>query len=468
MTPETVLMYATLITAVLQNINIDTLTTTLDYGGFLQSLALAEALASALLIWLQTTSGRSCKELHLRKCQQHEAAWNGFICTIPVVLIFILLNNCIFNLGLTSATIQSVAILVQCTLHAYLPLWCPRTFTFGEVAILTQAAAQYLGSTICNILQKTALLCCILVVMLTFIVPWCRTVFGFYVTFTFIMGSVAVPLLHLLLGDNFIHWTIHYVTENTWKKKLFIYWLECCTVGVLIVLIGSGAITDLLQAFLSITRTRTKFSPCAAQKSALAPPPAASHILRTNSSKKISQSSTRIRKLFHLLAVAIFVPGAMKEPTMTCVAGTCCLIVFIMMETMRLSQIPPLFQPLQQTFVLFLDDQDQGPVILTHVYLLVGCVLPMWLYPIESVAAVVGSMIGKHHWRGSRRTKEGTIAGMISQLLFIILLYSWGAFVTPDSWFRVIISVILTSLIEAYTSHVDNLILPLVMYILLI
>ena len=29
MTPETVLMYATLITAVLQNINIDTLTTTL-------------------------------------------------------------------------------------------------------------------------------------------------------------------------------------------------------------------------------------------------------------------------------------------------------------------------------------------------------------------------------------------------------------------------------------------------------
>ena len=51
---------------------------------------------------------------------------------------------------------------------------------------------------------------------------------------------------------------------------------------------------------------------------------------------------------------------------------------------MRLSQIPPLFQPLQQTFVLFLDDQDQGPVILTHVYLLVGCVLPMWLYPIES------------------------------------------------------------------------------------
>jgi len=64
---------------------------------------------------------------------------------------------------------------------------------------------------------QTALLCCILVVMLTFIVPWCRTVFGFYVTFTFIMGSVAVPLLHLLLGDNFIHWTIHYVTENTWK-----------------------------------------------------------------------------------------------------------------------------------------------------------------------------------------------------------------------------------------------------------
>jgi hypothetical protein len=31
----------------------------------------------------------------------------------------------------------------------------------------------------------------------------------------------------------------------------------------------------------------------------------------------------------------------------------------------------------------FVDQRDSGPLILTHVYLLVGCALPVWLFPLD-------------------------------------------------------------------------------------
>ena len=31
----------------------------------------------------------------------------------------------------------------------------------------------------------------------------------------------------------------------------------------------------------------------------------------------------------------------------------------------------------------FTDKRDSGPLILTHVYLLTGCALPLWLFPLD-------------------------------------------------------------------------------------
>jgi dolichol kinase len=48
---------------------------------------------------------------------------------------------------------------------------------------------------------------------------------------------------------------------------------------------------------------------------------------------------------------------------------------------MRISRVAPLGEILHQSLQVFLDEKDTGPVILSHIYLLLGCALPLWLYP---------------------------------------------------------------------------------------
>ena len=38
---------------------------------------------------------------------------------------------------------------------------------------------------------------------------------------------------------------------------------------------------------------------------------------------------------------------------------------------------------MHSALVVFLDDKDSGALILTHVYLLLGLALPMWLFPVD-------------------------------------------------------------------------------------
>lgn len=38
---------------------------------------------------------------------------------------------------------------------------------------------------------------------------------------------------------------------------------------------------------------------------------------------------------------------------------------------------------MHSALVVFLDDKDSGALILTHVYLLLGLALPLWLFPVD-------------------------------------------------------------------------------------
>ena len=46
---------------------------------------------------------------------------------------------------------------------------------------------------------------------------------------------------------------------------------------------------------------------------------------------------------------------------------------------MRALSIPPVAAPLSAFLARFLDSRDGGTLVLTHLYLLLGCALPLWL-----------------------------------------------------------------------------------------
>ncbi|XP_074114082.1 dolichol kinase isoform X3 [Cotesia typhae] len=197
-----------------------------------------------------------------------------------------------------------------------------------------------------------------------------------------------------------------------------------------------------------------------------------------------SSASTIERKTFHILAVLVYIPGLIWEPTLLYLASGIVMILFMMFELMRLINLPPLNKVLKLGFSAFVDEKDSF-ISLTPLYLHVGLSFPLWmpssnidLLPLisgvtvlgigDSAASFIGSKYGKHKWPETSKTVEGTIACILSQLLFIYGLAIIG--VIPSGWVLVksTLAIIAVSIIEARTNQVDNLALPLLLYIFLI
>jgi len=172
-------------------------------------------------------------------------------------------------------------------------------------------------------------------------------------------------------------------------------------------------------------------------------------------------------------------------------------------------KIPPLGEILQQGFIAFVDEKD--PLLsLTPIYLLCGLSLPLWMPTNnltlmvllsgvltvgigDTAASFVGNRWGAHKWPDTEKTIEGTIACIFCQVCIIFTLTCCGRFrflYLPNSFFhktvlfifnyvlpglmdnyrlllRSILSAVSISLIEARTNQVDNLALPLLMYVCL-
>ena len=102
---------------------------------------------------------------------------------------------------------------------------------------------------------------------------------------------------------------------------------------------------------------------------------------RSSSESKKHQAPTITRKYFHFIVVATYIPGIILDRPLLYVAATVCLAVFIFLEYVRYFRIKPLGHTLRSLLSLFLDERDSGPLILTHIYLLLGMSLPIWLVP---------------------------------------------------------------------------------------
>ncbi|XP_071964081.1 dolichol kinase-like isoform X2 [Antedon mediterranea] len=348
--------------------------------------------------------------------------------------------------------------------------YLPTSFTIGECLLVSQALALFtldgcsrivlLHSisplyACLQVLVHGALVVCICFAIVLFILNdkgknkksekhlkklsasshhWWRMIIFYAVTCSVVI-LVLFPVLSYLLGEFVILWGLKFVFET----------------NIRILLIASWVILVLLASLI---------------------------VYATES------SSTIVRKYFHVIAVLIYVPGIMLDVEVTYLASTGALFIFILLEIIRVFRIEPFGSLLHEAFSVFVDKRDSGMVILTHIYLLLGFSIPVWLYQHvpstqglvlfsgvislgigDTAASVIGSKYGKHRWSAETvKTIEGTLAAVVTQLAACYVFSAISTTLDSQySWTAMTAVVLLTSLLEAFTSQIDNLILPLFM-----
>ncbi|KAF5937691.1 hypothetical protein HYC85_025197, partial [Camellia sinensis] len=217
-----------------------------------------------------------------------------------------------------------------------------------------------------------------------------------------------------------------------------------------------------------------------------------------NISKNSKIERILLRKYYHLMAVLMFLPALIFQPKFLDLAFGAALAVFLVLEIVRVWRIQPLGPLVHQFMNAFTDHRDSDLLIVSHFSLLLGCALPIWMSsgfndrPLAPFAGILSlgigdTMIGlafmsRHQWlaismvssggakQAVKKTVEGTAAGITSVLAacsVLLPLLATTGYIFTQHWFSLLIAVIVSGLLEAYTAQLDNAFIPLVFYSLL-
>jgi dolichol kinase len=119
-----------------------------------------------------------------------------------------------------------------------------------------------------------------------------------------------------------------------------------------------------------------------------------SGLLAVISLTSIVEVDTR-RKVFHGVMVALLLPSTFVDPCACALALALILAVFLLLEIIRAGQVPPLGNAIGRFVAPYIDGRDlRGPVVVSHIFLLVGCAVPLWF----SLASI--ERAGDLPWRG--------------------------------------------------------------------
>lgn len=100
------------------------------------------------------------------------------------------------------------------------------------------------------------------------------------------------------------------------------------------------------------------------------------------------------RKVFHGTMVAMLMPIIFIDPAFVSLALALVLAIFLLLDLIRASQLPPLSGPIAKFLTPYVDGRDlRGPVVVSHIFLLIGCAIPLWL----SLAAITRT--GDEPWK---------------------------------------------------------------------
>ncbi|KAG1144293.1 hypothetical protein G6F37_007443 [Rhizopus arrhizus] len=118
--------------------------------------------------------------------------------------------------------------------------------------------------------------------------------------------------------------------------------------------------------------------------------PPQNHRSLNTEEKNLTASLNIKRKLFHALAVVLFVPGVIFEYQFLQLAFGVAMSAFIYLEYLRYFAVWPWGKNLHIFLTEFIDNRDLGPIILSHMYLLLGCASPIWIGSSNFLASLSG------------------------------------------------------------------------------
>lgn len=215
------------------------------------------------------------------------------------------------------------------------------------------------------------------------------------------------------------------------------------------------------------------------------------------------------RKVFHFMMVGMFLPALYVDPTYAALALALILAVFLILDLLRASQLPPLSKPIATFLAPYVDGRDfRGPVVISHIFLLIGCAIPLWLalaaisrtgegYAAgweaptrdasmvagvicvglgDAAASLMGRRYGHRKWLwGGGKSLEGSVAFAVAVVLGLTFASVWlrvGGWAVADEPLGVLASVrnaavcgSLASVTEAVlTGGNDNVIVPVVLW----
>lgn len=165
------------------------------------------------------------------------------------------------------------------------------------------------------------------------------------------------------------------------------------------------------------------------------------------------------RKIFHFMMVSMFLPTIYIDPAWCALALAIALAIFLLLDLLRASQLPPLSKPITNFLHPYTDGRDHcGPVVISHIFLLIGCAIPLWLslaslprtgadplqgweIPTRELSMVAGvvcvglgdaaaSLIGRrygHHkwlWKGGK-SLEGSVAFAVAVFAGLMAANLW-------------------------------------------
>lgn len=217
------------------------------------------------------------------------------------------------------------------------------------------------------------------------------------------------------------------------------------------------------------------------------------------------------RKVFHGTIVAMLLPTTFIDPAFVALVLSLVLAIFLTLDLLRASQVPPIAKPLAIFLEPFVDGRDsQGPIVVSHMFLLIGCAIPLWLSLAsidrlttdsrfqgwnvsrrevamvsgiicvglgDAAASLVGRRYGRHRWIwGGGKSLEGSLAFAIAVAISLTaatvwLRFGWSASASTDevwvSMVKIAVAAVGSSLTEAVlTGANDNVVVPVILWIL--